>query len=269
MPAIVERGDGGMVQRGEDLPLGAESREEVEGVQPAPEHFERDSLPERAVHAVGTVDGAHAAAPEQPDDLVRPDAAPDLVLCFGLAQVVRQPGEQRPGERGRGTSKDAVGFVVEGEEGVDLVADVGSEGGAGVGTLGAGKIEEAVESSGDLGPPVGGCRHGGWGLFSLAMSRREGPPLRRLHLAREPEACLLPLALDRARAEVQRLGGLLHGQPSEEAALHDARRAPVHLAKPVERLIERENLGSALFFRQPVHALVQRDVERAAAAFFC
>ena len=62
--AIEEAGDGGVLERGEDLALGHEAAACVVGIEAAAEQFDSGGHGELAVGAFGDPDGAHAAGGE-------------------------------------------------------------------------------------------------------------------------------------------------------------------------------------------------------------
>ncbi len=60
--AVDQPGDVGVLERRQDLPLGAEPAHAVV-IEQAADDLDRDALLERAIGALGQVDGAHAALP--------------------------------------------------------------------------------------------------------------------------------------------------------------------------------------------------------------
>ena len=71
--AVDQPRDVGVIELREDLPLALEPRDAVLDAEAEPDHLDRRPALERLVHALGQVDGAHAAAADAPQDPVRPD----------------------------------------------------------------------------------------------------------------------------------------------------------------------------------------------------
>jgi hypothetical protein len=90
---VQEARDVRVVERGENLPLVAETAEDEVGVHPALDELDGDALAELAVGAERLVDGAHPAAPDLARDDVDADAAAD-----GGVNDVERAGAGRGGE---------------------------------------------------------------------------------------------------------------------------------------------------------------------------
>src|SRR5205823_8880022 len=75
-------------------------------------------------------------------------------------------------------------------------------------------------------------------------ARRQPSSVRRSSVTEcdlEPRARSAPVAVDRARAHAEHLGGLLLRQPGEEATLDNARQSRVDVGEAVHRVVEREH----------------------------
>jgi hypothetical protein len=125
--AVEQPGDVRVVEARQHLPLGAEALQPLVAAQVAADHLEGDLLLV-VVHAGREVDGAHAAAPEQPPDLIGADARADG----------RPPG----GRAGRGRRKQRLEVHGRRREGVSgqHPLDLGAE----VGVVAAGPAQEGV-----------------------------------------------------------------------------------------------------------------------------
>ena len=97
--AVEQPGDVGMVEAGEDLPLGAEAADDGIGVHPALQHLEGDALVERVVVADGEIDRAHAALAQLADQAVGTDARferrVERVVGLRSGRVVRHGHDRR------------------------------------------------------------------------------------------------------------------------------------------------------------------------------
>ncbi len=101
--AVVQPGDVGMLQGGEDLALVAEAAQDLVGVHATLDQLDGDPLLELLVRAVGQVDGAHAASA---DLLEYPVRAQALAGCSAslVTRVTLDCDQERSGEaRGRFT----------------------------------------------------------------------------------------------------------------------------------------------------------------------
>ena len=94
--AVEQPRDVGMVERRENLSLGAEAVVIDLGVEAGAQQLERDLLLERAVGALGEEHARHAAAADLANDAIRADA-PALELLRRVARL----GDQRGGRHGR------------------------------------------------------------------------------------------------------------------------------------------------------------------------
>ena len=74
-PTIEETSDVRMVERGEDLTLGAEARQHTIRVHAPPDQLDRDALLILLVGALGEIDGTHAAVCDLVEQMVGADAA--------------------------------------------------------------------------------------------------------------------------------------------------------------------------------------------------
>src|SRR6185436_19588119 len=73
-PAVIQAGDVGMFQAGEDLPFGDEAVESFGGRQAGAEHFDGDVPLVVLVFPAGEIDGPHAAAADSPQQPVGTEA---------------------------------------------------------------------------------------------------------------------------------------------------------------------------------------------------
>src|SRR5262245_62394777 len=80
----------------------------------------------------------------------------------------------------------------------------------------------------------------------------------------EPGFRRIPFTVDGATRNLERLGGLFHAQPSEEPQLDDLALARVEPLEGAERVVERDQITSAL--GSGVQRLDQRYLRGAAAA---
>jgi hypothetical protein len=149
-PSVEQLRDVGVVQVREDLPLLLEAAQRVGSEPIAGDQLQRDVLREAAVRALRQVDGRHAAAAEEPDDAVRPDA-------FAVVEVIERAADRHdflPRLLDRGFPR-ARGLRPIG--GVDERANVGSdqgfcalevfqEGVAILGRQGKGLVEHAIDA---------------------------------------------------------------------------------------------------------------------------
>ena len=103
-----------MVERGEDLTLGAEARQHTIRVHATPDQLDRDALLILLVGALGEIDGAHAAMCDLVKQMIRADDS-----LHGRHIV----GDQARNDRWRRRLGDeAVGMLVRREEALDLLA---------------------------------------------------------------------------------------------------------------------------------------------------
>ena len=96
-----------MIEHGQDLPLGAEALEDLLRAHAGIDQLDRDFLGEALVVARGAIDHAHAAAADLFDDPV------------GADPVARGRGSAEAGAGG--SSEEAAGFLVGGEQRAHLV----------------------------------------------------------------------------------------------------------------------------------------------------
>jgi hypothetical protein len=107
-----------MIDRGQDLTLGAEAFRERIAVEAAADELDGDFLRVLAIGADGAIDLAHATVADLFHDLVDADAAPDAVGTGAHVQ-------DRASQIGHGILEErAAGPVVRAEEGVDLAAQL-------------------------------------------------------------------------------------------------------------------------------------------------
>ena len=112
-----------MIQRGEDLSLGAKSRLIDFGIEPGSQQLERDELLELSVGAMREKHARHAAVSDLVIDLVRADPA----SAFGDLRFVRF-GEHGCRGRGRWRLQESAGSVDPSEQLLDLTSQVGRAG---------------------------------------------------------------------------------------------------------------------------------------------
>ena len=97
--SVEEARDVGMIQRGQDLTFVAEAADDQVGVHAAPDHLDRDRVLE-IVGAPRQIDGTHAAAADQPFDVVMAELGTDVRIVI-VSGAERARGECLV-ERGRG-----------------------------------------------------------------------------------------------------------------------------------------------------------------------
>ena len=155
--AVVQPGDVGMLQGGEDLALVAKAAQDLVGVHATLDQLDGDPLLELLVRAVGQVDGAHAA----PADLLEyPVRAQALAGCSAslITRVTLDCDQERSGEaRGRFT-KHHLGLGTAPEKRLDpatkLRVALGSVGHEGF-PLGRWPLQGGGEELVDFLPPLG------------------------------------------------------------------------------------------------------------------
>ena len=116
---VVQLGDVGMIQGGEDLPLVAEAAQDVLGVHAALEDLDGHLTLEVGVVAVRQVHGAHTSLAEAPVDLVVAEHLP--LPGHGIAL----PGEHVRGLGADGILEEAPGALQAGEQLLDALDEVG------------------------------------------------------------------------------------------------------------------------------------------------
>ncbi len=95
--AVEQPGDVGMVQRGQDLALRPEARENMVRIHASLDQFDRDSLVEPAVRPLGQVDGAHSTPAQLADQAVRTDPpSDDRLLAFRTRECDRRRLDEAP-----------------------------------------------------------------------------------------------------------------------------------------------------------------------------
>ncbi len=111
---VEERGDVGMCERSQDLPLVPEALQEVLRVEARADELDGDFLPELLVRAPRQIDRSHSPPSDLADQLVRSDAFPRF-------PVGAFPGSDQAGQRLPDPLRDRLGsyFV---EERLDLRA---------------------------------------------------------------------------------------------------------------------------------------------------
>ena len=109
--AVEQARDVGMLEAGEDLALGAEALGEMLHARPRPHQLQRRALLETAVHALGEVDRAHAALPDQLQQPPSAEVTADQRFGGGARAVFRQRGDEiRAARRQAGDAGIAIGL---------------------------------------------------------------------------------------------------------------------------------------------------------------
>src|SRR5688572_28954122 len=237
-----------MCEARQRLALDAEPPDELRGTIAGTQHLERHALPVGPVGAFRPVDVAHAAGPDQRHDAVRsyPRSLREGAIEMGASGgVARKPpfGDEpllavvsrehlldfapnslvRPAElaqervalRPRDVERPL-------EDRRDPVPDLPIQLGAHDRLPHARQIHRYASTGGLLHPP------------------EDAEVL--LHFLPEPRSRCPLVALHRFRRNAKERGGLLEGEPSEEAVLHDFAPSSVDALEPRQRLVERHEL---------------------------
>ena len=227
--AVQQPRDVGVAEPGHDAPFREKAGTEI-GAGPRRQQLERHPAVERAVGALGEPDRPHSATRQQPEWPVARRCA-----RAGSRPRCRAPRSARPARRRRWAPRRPRGGGSPRSHNWARRGPAPRGGGARTTLQGQPVLQCRVHPLPTVGRVAASGRE-----RDMARRRRLGP-----QLPVEPCARGAPVALHGVQRDAQCLGGLGNAQPREEPELDDAELTIAHLAQPLERLVERQQLVGA------------------------